>query len=82
MPWKRSSQIRFTQIAVGMSFLVTSWVARADVVELDSIPTGWKIENYIGDVIDLWWTPSPCTNGQMTLPANASADDKKRLWWS
>lgn len=54
--------------------------AFAGNVSLVAVPTAWKLQNYIGDNVVIWYSPSPCTNGQLTLPSNATADDKDRLW--
>jgi len=54
--------------------------AFAGNVSLVAVPTAWKLENYIGDNVVIWHSTSPCTNGQLTLPGNATADDKDRLW--
>jgi hypothetical protein len=57
-----------------------SIAAHADIVEVSVTPSSWKLENYIGDSVVLWGTPSPCPPGQLILPGTATADDKKRLW--
>jgi hypothetical protein len=55
-------------------------IARANVIEIDAVPTGWKLENYPGQGIALWNTPASECSGHLSLPANATTDDNTRLW--
>ncbi|MET0357344.1 MAG: hypothetical protein ABW044_11225 [Cellvibrio sp.] len=52
----------------------------ADVVGIDAVPKDWKLENYIGGTVALWYTGSSCSNGSLQLPASATKEDKDRLW--
>ena len=52
----------------------------ADVVELDTVPSGWKLENYPGGPVVVWSTGAPCNSGQLALPSSATADDINRFW--
>ena len=49
-------------------------------VPLSTIPTSWRLQNYIGDGVVSWFTGSACTNGQLSFGSNASMDDKNRYW--
>ena len=40
----------------------------------------WKLENYMGDVVALWKTPSTCIDGSIGFPANFTSGDKNRFY--
>lgn len=42
--------------------------------------SSFKVENYMGNSIAIWNTPSTCQGGLVTLPASATADDRSRLY--
>jgi len=54
--------------------------AQADVVQLSAVPTNWRLENYPGDGVHLFFTPSPCTSGYMSLPSTMTSADRNRFW--
>ena len=54
--------------------------AVADNISLVAVPTAWKLQNYIGDIVVIYYSSSPCTSGKLNLPSNATTDDKNRLW--
>ena len=60
--------------------LLTSAGAYADNVNIEANPSTWKLQNYIGDGVVLWYTGSSCASGQMTFGTGATSDDKNRLW--
>lgn len=47
---------------------------------ITSNPTAWRLENYAGGVVVLWFTSSPCPSGQITFGPSASPADANRLW--
>ena len=40
----------------------------------------WKLENYMGDGVALWHTPSTCIEGSIGFPANFTNGDKNRFY--
>ncbi|MDF2467007.1 MAG: hypothetical protein K0Q43_5242 [Ramlibacter sp.] len=54
--------------------------AFASQVQLASVPTGWKLENYVGGRVALWNTGSPCYGGMLNLAAGATQNDHSRLF--
>ncbi|WP_065187575.1 hypothetical protein [Shewanella woodyi] len=44
------------------------------------VPSGWKLENYFGDSLVVFFSGSSCTNGRLSFPSNATVDDKNRFW--
>jgi hypothetical protein len=71
-------------LAFGIYVCLIPSAAFSQSANIESIPTGWRLENYPGNTgangVTLWFTGSPCVNGQLQLPANASSDDANRLW--
>jgi len=45
-----------------------------------SAANSWKIENYLGDSIVVWGTPSACSGGALVFPENASKADRNRFY--
>lgn len=53
----------------------------ADVVQITAIPSGWKLENYVGNNnVVAWYAGSTCTSGLVQFPNNATSEDKNRFW--
>lgn len=52
----------------------------AQILQLDVVPTNWKLENYMNDNIVVWYTESVCQNGKLTFSDNATTQDKNRFW--
>lgn len=58
----------------------------ATPVEIDVVPTGWKMENYVGGspAVVVWYTTATCSNattGQaLIFPSNATTEDQNRFW--
>jgi hypothetical protein len=44
-------------------------------------PAAWRLENYPGGQgTVLWFTSSPCTNGQVSFASSATQADVNRFW--
>lgn len=54
--------------------------AAAAMVQMSDVPTTWRLENYPGGVVTVWFTPSPCTNGGLNFPPNTTLADVNRFW--
>lgn len=55
--------------------------AQADIVEINAVPTAWKLESYTGNDLAIWYTASTCSNGKVTLPlSSTTAEDRNRLF--
>ena len=54
--------------------------AASATANVTAVPTGWKLQSYGGVSTTLWYTGSPCTNGQLTFDASESPDRNKLLW--
>jgi len=61
--------------------LLFTFIAHADVIEIDVVPTAWKLENYVGAIgVVVWNTTSNCTTGSLGFPSGASSVDLNRFW--
>ena len=52
------------------------------LVNMEGSPAGWRLQDYPGGTpaVTVWLTGSPCTNGQLSFPSNATIDDQNRFW--
>jgi hypothetical protein len=70
-----------TQKSLLACVLMTSLAtAHGEMVRVTNSPSAWRLENYVGSEVVLWFTSSPCANGQVTFNAPASQADVNRLW--
>jgi hypothetical protein len=53
--------------------------ALADSV-LEEDAQNWRLQNYVSNVVVVYFTGSPCTSGALNFPSNATSDDKNRFW--
>ncbi|MBD8658424.1 hypothetical protein IFT68_22675 [Oxalobacteraceae sp. CFBP 13730] len=44
------------------------------------VPVGWKLESYGPTTVFLWFTPSNCTNGSLSLSKEATVAEYNRLY--
>jgi hypothetical protein len=65
---------------VMMVFATTT--AQAVIAPVTNKPAAWRIENFPGGQVVLWYTTGayPCPSGQLALPATATPADVNRLW--
>lgn len=63
-----------------LALLALSGVSSAATTALIGVPSGWRIENYVGGNVTVWFSGSACPNGQLTLPSTATAVDHSRLF--
>ena len=74
--------------AVLGSFLVLASLfalrAHAETVSVVEMPAKWRLENYMGDSVYVWYTASKsgsnCFEGHLKTPPTATAGDRNRLW--
>ena len=60
--------------------LVSTAHASAEIKQIHAEPTSWKLENYFGDAIVVFFSGSTCTNGRLTFPSSATVGDKNRFY--
>jgi hypothetical protein len=69
---------------IGRTFLACTCLAtipaQAANVILDPVPTSWRLENYAGDNVVVYFTGSSCPSGMLTFGPNATLADKSRFW--
>lgn len=65
--------------------IALSGVASATTVGIDAIPTGWRLQNYVGSGIALWGAPAPeCVitannTTKLDMPSTTASDDKNQF---
>lgn len=60
-------------------FFAGSTRAFADTL-IEAVPTGWRLQNYIGGTVTVYYTGTSCVSGSIQLPASATADEKNRFY--
>jgi hypothetical protein len=67
-------------VAVSVSAILLPQTAYAQNVQIEEVPTNWRLENYPGNDVVIWYVSGPCHDGPMKLDSNATAEDKNRLY--
>lgn len=52
--------------------------AQADMVE--TIPIAWRLSQYSGGLLEMYFTGSTCAQGALTVPSSATDAVGDRLW--
>jgi hypothetical protein len=65
---------------VAITALLTIQSAFAGTKSMAATPDGWKLENYFGDQLIVYFSGSSCTHGLLSFPEHATVDDKNRFW--
>lgn len=60
--------------------LFMPFLAFGSTKSMTKVPTGWKMENYFGDSLVVFFSGSTCKNGRLTFPSHATVHDKNRFW--
>jgi hypothetical protein len=47
---------------------------------IEAVPTGWRLQNYVSNGVNIYFTGSSCVYGGLSFSASATSDDKNRLW--
>lgn len=68
---------RLLKTVLATSALSAAQPALADTV-IEVVPTGWRLQYYVGGDLYLYYTGSPCTSGQLHLSTTDA--EKDRLW--
>ena len=75
---RKRTGMRVASAMAALCVLLTGGPALAD--EAAGVPTNWRMQDYTGGKIDLWYTGSTCGNGHLVLLASAPEGSKDRLW--
>lgn len=70
----RLSLVLMTLLSPSAAFAQQTWF------QIQGVATRWRLENYVPDNVVIWYSGSPCTNGQLLLPGNAKKEDRDRLF--
>jgi len=60
--------------------LCMSHSAFAEIIAMEVVPTAWKLENYVGNNVVVWYSGTTCNNGLLQFTDQATIDDKNRFW--
>ena len=67
----------------GMLFTFGAGTANATPVTDIESPTNWRLQDYVGSSVDVYFTgsaASSCTSGLMQMPSTATTDEINRFW--
>ena len=67
------------QIYFVVMMLLTQ-TANAQIHVLSEVPSSWKLENYSGNNVVVWYSGTTCTNGLLQFKNSATIEDKNRFW--
>ena len=71
---------RFFTVVFATAAFWCNFASAQTLVEIQASPSSWLIQNYVGGTVDLFYTGSPCLNGQLIFPSTATQADQDRLW--
>jgi hypothetical protein len=60
--------------------MAVSLSAEAALVQVNAQPAAWRVENYPGDGLVIWYTGAPCGQGQLIFDSTFSKADLNRFW--
>ncbi len=67
-------------IVLLLPLLMIGGPVSAAIQGIVAVPTSWRVENYVsGEDVVLWYTPSVCSTGKLTLPAGSSQALRNRF---
>jgi hypothetical protein len=77
---KKSAFRRSSVLACASALaLVAAGATNASQYSINMPATNWRMQNFTGNQVYLFFTGSACANGQLALPAGESADRQKLL---
>ena len=47
---------------------------------IEAIPKAWRLQNYVGGPVIVYYTGSPCQSGQISMPISATSDEQNRFY--
>ncbi|MDV6331303.1 hypothetical protein [Asticcacaulis sp. 201] len=59
--------------------LETSAVAQTTSL-VEAVPSKWRLQNYIGGNVRVYFTGSTCDYGNITMPASSTAEELNRFY--
>ena len=66
-------------VALLISTLLTASPALADT-NIEAVPTGWRMQNYVPNDLVVYYTPATCLGGQLSFAPSATTEDKNRFF--
>jgi hypothetical protein len=50
------------------------------LINIERSPAAWRLQDYVGIGVSVYFTGSSCSSGQLTFPSGTSSDDLNRFW--
>jgi len=60
--------------------VATSGAMAQTQMQIEAVPTGWLLQDYVGAGVWVYFTGSPCTSGNLSLPTTATSDEVNRFF--
>lgn len=77
--YSKPSFTRWICVLCGLMLIALPTGVRADV-NIEQVPTSWRLQQYGPNSAAAYYTSSSCTSGQITVPTSYSAEDISRFW--
>lgn len=69
------------KLAAIVSCLGLSSTACAAEALVTAVPTAWRLQNYVGGNVVVWYTGvTACSSGGLIMPSGSTAEEKNRFW--
>ena len=65
---------------IACSITCAAVTAQANLVAISGVPTPWRLQSYVPDTVNLYFTPSTCTYGSLSFPSSSTPADRNRFW--
>jgi hypothetical protein len=63
-----------------LSLIFFTAISYAEIKTVSDVPATWKLENYAGGNVVVWYSGATCENGLLQFQDIATSDDKNRFW--
>lgn len=69
-----------------LSALLIFWGATSSnaiaqtAMHIETVPTAWLLQDYVGGPVVVYFTGSPCQSGSIVMPASATSDEQNRFF--
>lgn len=67
-------------IAAALAALLAPASAYATQDLIEAVPTAWRVQDYMAGGLYVYYTGSPCAQGELILPSTSSSDVTNRFW--
>ncbi len=50
------------------------------LANIEESPVNWRLQNYVGQGVTVYYSSSSCGSGSLVFPGGTSSDDLNRFW--